>query len=348
MKKITLSILTAFVLFACGKTTDLKINGTVELDALEGQKVYLTDNNLTPFDSTEIKKGKFTFKSAVDSTKMVNMLISNENANPIARLFIYEKGEININIAKNGDVAVTGTPMNDVYSDFWRQNKELDKKYENALRISEKAASEVDKEYVELGYKFAKENAKNLVGKIAFLSSYWGMSIEQREDVLSVLDESFKQDKKIAKIISNIEQEKKSSIGQPFIDFTAQDVKGNDIALNSLVGKTDYLLIDFWASWCGPCIKSLPSLKALYDKYKGKRFDIIGVSLDSKKEDWVGAIEKFQLKWTNISDLKQWESHPAKLYAVSFIPNTILIDKEGKIVGRNLHVNEIEEILNKK
>jgi len=86
----------------------------------------------------------------------------------------------------------------------------------------------------------------------------------------------------------------------------------------------------------------------LYDKHKGKKFDIIGVSLDSKKEDWTGAIERFQLKWTNISDLKHWDSYPARLYAISFIPNTILLDKEGKIVGRNLHINEIEDILNQK
>ena len=113
-------------------------------------------------------------------------------------------------------------------------------------------------------------------------------------------------------------------------------------------GKTDYLLIDFWASWCGPCIKSLPSLKAMYDKYHGKKFDIIGVSLDDTAADWTAAIAKFGLTWTNVSDLQKWDSQPAKLYAISFIPNTILLDKEGKIIGRNLHVNEIENILNKK
>jgi len=174
------------------------------------------------------------------------------------------------------------------------------------------------------------------------------MSIEQREEIISLLDDKLKKDPKIAKVISNIEQEKVSAVGQPFIDFTAKDPNGKDVTLSTLVGKTDYLLIDFWASWCGPCIKSLPSLKAMYDKYHGKKFDIIGVSLDNNSTNWTEAIEKFGLTWTNVSDLQEWDSQPAKLYAISFIPNTILLDKEGKIIGRNLHVNEIEEILNKK
>lgn len=79
-----------------------------------------------------------------------------------------------------------------------------------------------------------------------------------------------------------------------------------------------------------------------------KKFDIIGVSLDNNSTNWTEAIEKFGLTWTNVSDLQEWDSQPAKLYAISFIPNTILLDKEGKIIGRNLHVNEIENILNKK
>lgn len=348
MKKISLIIALALTVLACGSKTNLTIKGTVETSDFDGQKVYLTDNATTPFDSTEIKKGKFTFKCMVDTPKIAGLIVKNSNGEQLERRFIYENGELAVSIDKNGEVNVTGTPLNNIFSDFLTLNKALDKKYENALQISEKAAAEIEKEYVELGYKFAKENAKNLVGKLAFLSSYWGMSIEQREDVISALDDRFKQEEKIAKIISNIEQEKKSAVGQPFIDFAAADINGKEIKLSEMVGKTDYLLIDFWASWCGPCIKSLPSLKALYDKYKGKKFDIIGVSLDSKRDEWVGAINKFQLEWTNVSDLKQWDSYPAKLYAVSFIPSTILIDKEGKIVGRNLHVNDIEDILSKK
>ena len=347
MRKISLIITAAIVLLACSKT-NLKINGVSENNSLEGKKVYLADMDQTRFDSTEIKNGKFSFAAMNDSAKIVFIRINTDDEESLLKSFIYEKGTINIKIDAQNNISVTGTPLNDTYSEFVRQNKILDEKYEQAKQISEKAANDIDKEYVALGYKFAKENAKNLVGQIAFLSAYWGMSIEQREEIISLLDDKLKKDPKIAKVISNIEQEKVSAVGQPFIDFTAKDPNGKDVTLSTLVGKTDYLLIDFWASWCGPCIKSLPSLKAMYDKYHGKKFDIIGVSLDNNSTNWTEAIEKFGLTWTNVSDLQEWDSQPAKLYAISFIPNTILLDKEGKIIGRNLHVNEIEEILNKK
>ena len=347
MKKIITIVAAALLVAACSKT-NLKIEGVIADNRLDNKTVYLTDIDMTHLDSTEIKKGKFSFKCRVDTPKIVTLQIDMGQDEPIERQIVLESGQINIKIGADNEIDVSGTNLNDIYSDFWKQNKLLDKKYENALNISEKAAAEVDKEYVELGYNFARNNPKNIVGKIAFLSAYLGMSIAQREEIISLLDDNFKTDKKIAKIISNIEQEKKASVGQPFIDFSANDINGKEVKLSSLVGQTDYLLIDFWASWCGPCRKALPSLKALYDKYKGKKFDIIGVSLDSKKEDWTGAIERFQLKWTNISDLKHWDSYPARLYAISFIPNTILLDKEGKIVGRNLHINEIEDILNQK
>jgi thioredoxin family protein len=347
MRKISLIITAAIVLLACSKT-NLKINGVSENNSLEGKKVYLADMDQTRFDSTEIKNGKFSFAAMNDSAKIVFIRINTDDEESLLKSFIYEKGTINVKIDAQNNISVTGTPLNDTYSEFVRQNKILDEKYEQAKQISEKAANDIDKEYVALGYKFAKENAKNLVGQIAFLSAYWGMSIEQREEIISLLDDKLKKDPKIAKVISNIEQEKVSAVGQPFIDFTAKDPNGKDVTLSTLMGKTDYLLIDFWASWCGPCIKSLPSLKAMYDKYHGKKFDIIGVSLDNNSTNWTEAIEKFGLTWTNVSDLQEWDSQPAKLYAISFIPNTILLDKEGKIIGRNLHVNEIEEILNKK
>lgn len=347
MKKISLIVAIALMVLACGKT-NLTINGTVATADFDGQKIYIASADLTPFDSTEVKKGKFTFHCLADTPKIAVLIVGNSDNKQLERRFIYEEGTIAVSIDPKDKISISGTTLNDSYSDFLIQNAALDKKYENALNISEKAAEEVDKEYVELGYKFAKENPKNIVGKIAFLSAYWGMSIAQREEIIALLDDSFKTDTKIAKIIATIEQEKRASVGQPFIDFTAPDTDGNELTLSSLIGKTDYLLIDFWASWCGPCIKSLPSLKALYNKHKGNHFAIIGVSLDSKKDDWIGAINKFQLTWTNVSDLKKWDSYPAQLYAVSFIPTTILLDKTGNIVGRNLHVNEIDDILSKK
>lgn len=130
-------------------------------------------------------------------------------------------------------------------------------------------------------------------------------------------------------------------------EITLNQPDGTPLSLSSYRGKLT--LIDFWASWCGPCRRENPHVVALYQKYKNKGFDILGVSLDSNKDAWVAAIEKDGLQWKHVSDLGGWGSSPAKLYGVTSIPQTFLIDKNGKIVAKNLRgeqlTNKLKEIL---
>ncbi|HNM25393.1 MAG TPA: TlpA disulfide reductase family protein, partial [Saprospiraceae bacterium] len=107
----------------------------------------------------------------------------------------------------------------------------------------------------------------------------------------------------------------------------------------------NYLLIDFWASWCGPCRRENPNVKAMYEKYHPKGFNIVGVSLDRERGAWVKAIEADGLVWSHMSDLKGWNSEHAKIYSVSSIPQTVLLDKEGRIVARNLRGEALQEKL---
>ena len=129
-------------------------------------------------------------------------------------------------------------------------------------------------------------------------------------------------------------------------DFTQNSDKGESIKLSDFRGKV--LLVDFWASWCGPCRRENPHVVKLYNKYKEKGFEILGVSLDSKKDRWLTAIEQDKMSWYHVSDLKGWSNEAAKLYNVTSIPHTILLDKEGKIIARNLRgsslANKLAEI----
>ena len=152
---------------------------------------------------------------------------------------------------------------------------------------------------------------------------------------------------RIAEIISAIDIEKTTAKGQQYTDIKLPTIAGNSLSLSDLVGKTDYVLVDFWASWCGPCIQSLPELKAFYAKYHGKRFEILGVSLDDNEQAWKNMIKEKELTWYHISDLQGWKSKGAKLYAVSSIPATVLINKLGVIEGRNLSIDQLELILQK-
>ena len=142
---------------------------------------------------------------------------------------------------------------------------------------------------------------------------------------------------------------KRVSVGQPYLDFTQETPEGTFLSLSELVGKSKLLLVDFWASWCGPCRAENPNVVAVYKEYHEKGFDVLGVSLDMKKENWIKAIEDDGLIWHNVSDLKYWNNEAAQDYAVSSIPSTILIDGEGIIVAKNLRGEDlrkkVEEIL---
>ena len=133
--------------------------------------------------------------------------------------------------------------------------------------------------------------------------------------------------------------------GQEAPEINLPDVNGNDLALSSLRGKV--VLIDFWASWCGPCRKEMPNVVKAYTKFKDKGFEIYGISLDQTKEKWLEAIKADGITWPQVSDLKYWECEAARLYNVQGIPFTVLLDKEGKILAKNLRGEDLEKAIEK-
>ncbi|MGP8215142.1 MAG: redoxin family protein [Bacteroidia bacterium] len=141
---------------------------------------------------------------------------------------------------------------------------------------------------------------------------------------------------------SDVMNMKRVAVGSPAPDFTLPDTEGKDVSLSGYKGKV--VLIDFWASWCAPCRASLPGIVRIYDKYKGKNFTILSVSLDKDKDKWLDAIKQFHLTWTQVSDLKYWDSKVVRLYNFDGIPFSVLVDENGNIVAKNLD----EDALNAK
>lgn len=136
-----------------------------------------------------------------------------------------------------------------------------------------------------------------------------------------------------------------TAIGAHAPAFTLNDTKGNPVSLSSYRGK--YVLIDFWASWCGPCRAENPNVVRAYNEYKNKNFTILGVSLDKSKASWLDAIRQDGLEWTQVSDLGGWNNTAAQLYHVSTIPTNFLIDPSGKIIAKNLRGAALENMLAK-
>lgn len=232
-----------------------------------------------------------------------------------------------------------------LYADYSEARKAKDSV---ALTAARDKIDQLQEELNEKVYKeFVKVNGKRSPVAIYALSQYTGYSIDpaKAQPVYDLLGPAIKNLPAGIAFRNRIEVAKQLDIGKPAIPFTQNDTLGNPVSLASFRGK--YVLIDFWASWCGPCRAENPNVVDAFTKYKDKDFTVLGVSLDrpGQKEKWLKAIHDDQLQWTHVSDLNYWDNEVAKLYDVKAIPQNFLLDKEGRIVAKNIRGEELQTTL---
>jgi peroxiredoxin len=208
----------------------------------------------------------------------------------------------------------------------------------------EKAIEQLDKEVKENVYAaFLKTHSNSNVALYA-IKEYAGIDIDPSrvEPLFNSLSASVRAWPSARALKARIELAKKTAIGNYAMDFTQNDTSGRPVSLSSFRGK--YVLIDFWASWCGPCRRENPNVVKVFNKFKDKNFTILSVSLDmpNARDKWLYAIHKDGLTWTHVSDLKYWDNAVAKKYGINAIPQNLLLDPKGKIIAKNLRGEDLD------
>ncbi len=346
------------------KASSFSVNGTIK--NYVPNYIYMhhkwDDKDFT--DSAKVVNGAFTFNGKTQEPNMYWITaVNNINAQPNLVFFIDGgKNTVTANADSLPFANVKGGPTQKDYMDyrtlmsgFGLKQQQLYKDYNEAQAKGDangmqKAQTEFNglQGSVKQGLKdFVKSHPKSIIGGYIIHFEYNNPSttIEELEELVGYLDKSVKQTKfgKLAQ--KRLDGLKGFTVGYPATNFSQTTPDGKTINLSDYKGKK-YVLVDFWASWCGPCRGENPNVVAAYNKYKEKGFTVLGVSFDQNKDQWLAAVQKDNLTWDHVSDLKGWGNEVGKLFGITSIPQNFLVDKEGKIVGKNLRGPALEEKLN--
>ena len=352
MKNALLSATAAALLCSCSNGQRFVVEG--DIAGLEGT-VYMFEGD-SLLDSAVVTNGKFRFEGPADITARRTIGSAREGRpQKFGTLFFPEPGTITIVDAPgapSGSTKVTGTPANDAGNAFWASAAALMDEYQHE-NTSEERRKEIEEEFNRLPGKAAEANRDNAFGIMALEGAMTTLSGQEALDLIARFSPQMQQAGEMAALRTMAGQRLKTDIGQPYINIMQGDADGQIVTLTSVVDNpaNKYTLVDFWASWCAPCMAEVPYLKQAYDEFHGKGFEIYGVSLDNDNGKWLAAIRDNGMDWVHVSDLNGFDNLAAKDYAVQSIPANFLIDAQGKIVARNLRGEalhkKVEELLGK-
>jgi peroxiredoxin len=364
MKNVIYLIALQVILVSCSSEPHYTIIGKIKgSDSVTFLLQKRSGNKIITIDSALSKKGSFKMKNgAVDYPQMCQIVAKDKRM----RTSLYvENSEITITGSLDSlyKAKITGSKTQDEYQGFINSNKPLSERYSktyieyqsasqtgNTQRVAEleKEADSIQKEMTNLQKNFVKNNPSSYVAPSILGSLSYGLEAGEIESYINAMDTSISNIPVMKELKERVAVMKAVSVGQKAPDFSMNDVNGSPVALSSKIG-SKLLLIDFWAAWCGPCRQENPNIVKVYNEFHKKGFDVYGVSLDQRKEDWIKAVTDDKLTWTHVSDLQYWNNAAAKKYAVHAIPANFLLDETGTIIARNLRgealYNKVSEVL---
>jgi len=321
--------------------TEFNINGTVT-GFNEGATVeFLNGQTGATEQSTLLKGGKFSFKGKMERPEFKIILFNRQQ--PYITIFLD-----NSNVTITGDKAtidkskITGSPSHTAFEQF---NSSLEP-YQAVFAESGDYSDEMHDKALKLIDDFVTTHTDSYITPLAVIRyNQIADDVLKTEALYNMLDPKIKATQMGQYIAQQVAEGKVNGKGSLLADFSQPDTSGKPVSLSSLRGK--YVLVDFWASWCGPCRQENPNVVAAFNKYKSKNFTVLGVSLDKAKPAWIEAINMDGLTWTHISDLQGWQNSVAQQFGIFNIPQNFLIGPDGKVVGKNLRGPALERKLAK-
>jgi peroxiredoxin len=313
------------------------------------------DQNVKKIDSVKVNDdGSYKLEGTLKEPGFYQLNIFGKQS----VVFVLENKSIEINAdgksSPEGTFEIKGSKATD---DFLGVNKVMEEFQTDMQAMQTRIMMEevvdtpsVQKEFESVRQSYSKRIKDSIRDMGATVTAVFATNYLDRESefpffdsLATVFEKEMPNSKYSRQFVDNVKKLKKVAVGNMAPNFSLANPNGEEVSLESLKGK--YVLIDFWASWCGPCRQENPNVVRMYNKYKDKNFEILGVSLDNDRNKWTQAIDKDGLIWKHVSDLKGWESNAASLYNVSAIPATFLLDKDGKIIAKNLRGAELEQKL---
>ncbi len=345
MKKLLLIItLLVCVIKISSQEANYNILGNVSLGV---SKVYLYAlGERTPIDSAVVDKGEFSLSG---KTPLYTVLTINlgDYMLPI----INDGQPINVDIEKD---VFSGSKINEKLYEYDRElnrkySEPISKIYEELDSLAEDNSQEsiekqkaLEDKYEQLSdemtddiVSIVRENKDNYIPMVFISQAVYALDYNELQELLSP-DKPYHDHPAMVIVKNQASALEKRLPGKMFMDLTLSDSDGSSKELSSWIAKEDYVLLDFWASWCGPCRKEMPNIKENYQKYHKSGLEIIGISLDSNPDAWKSAIKALGLDWPQLSDLKGWKSEAALTYGIRAIPANVLLDKDGKIIAVDL------------
>lgn len=354
------------------ETKDCTIQGVLD-GVYKGTKVYLVEEEeingaSKVIDSCDVKDNRYTF--VVKNVTVPRMYFvksgDSECLSPITPVWV-ERGKVRVKANSNFflNCDVRGTVNNEIFSAYNAVIRHIIDSVKRSANIDVMLNRNQTQEARERDFK-ARTNFHNtrslelqeeLVRRysdqaIAPFMIFWEMkanvSLEKLKQLRALVDPSLIEHP-YTKQLDEFIRLADFKVGSDMPDFKLPDKDGKDFVFSTLRGK--YVLVDFWASWCGPCMREMPNVVKLYKECKGKNFEIVGISLDQKRDAWLNAVEKNKMKWIQVSDLKSWGTLPVKLCNISAVPYTVLVDPEGKVIALDLRgeelIKKVKEVLKK-